>query len=91
MIAFLTLQPVKTLRENGFFWNDLNIFNVFLWLFGSQEHKDLHVGDDNQMTVRVVVENKAQDAAYPGRVIVTFPSIIDYASSSEVSWSYSKL
>ena len=27
------------------------------------------------------MENKAQDAAYPGKVIVTYPSIIDYASS----------
>lgn len=27
------------------------------------------------------MENKAQDAAYPGKVIVTYPSIIDYSSS----------
>ena len=27
------------------------------------------------------MENKAKDAAYPGKVIVTYPSIIDYASS----------
>lgn len=27
------------------------------------------------------MENKAQDAAYPGKVILTYPSVIDYASS----------
>ncbi|XP_073235987.1 integrin alpha-8-like isoform X1 [Porites lutea] len=47
------------------------------------EHKELHVGDDDQMTVSVTVINKAQDAAYSGKVIVTFPSIIYYASSGQ--------
>ena len=32
-----------------------------------------------------MVENKAEDAAYPGTVIVTYPSVIDYASS-QVGW-----
>ena len=60
-------------------------FIVILKFRSSGEHKDLHVGDDNQMTVSVTVVNKAQDAAYSGKVIVTFPSIIDYASSGQVS------
>ena len=60
---------------------------IFISKFrSSDEHKELHVGDDNQMTVSVTVTNEAQDAAYSGKVIVTFPSIIDYASSSQVSW-----
>ena len=61
-------------------------FMFILKFRSSDEHKELHVGDDNQMTVSVTVINEAQDAAYSGRVIVTFPSIIDYASSSQVSW-----
>jgi len=47
------------------------------------EHTELHVGGDDEMTVGVVVENKAQDSAYPGKVIVTYPSIIDYRSSNQ--------
>ena len=60
---------------------------IFILKFrSSDEHKELHVGDDDQMTVSVTVINKAQDAAYSGKVIVTFPSIIYYASSGQVSW-----
>lgn len=47
-------------------------------------HTELNVGDDNVMIVGVVLENKAQDSAYPGEVIVTYPSIIDYEGSSQV-------
>ncbi|XP_015777528.1 PREDICTED: integrin alpha-V-like [Acropora digitifera] len=46
-------------------------------------HKELHVGTDKEMTVEVVVENKAQDAAYPGKVIVSYPSVMDYTTSNQ--------
>lgn len=36
------------------------------------------------MTVEVVVENKAQDSAYPGKVIVSYPSVMDYTTSNQV-------
>lgn len=47
------------------------------------EHNELRVGEDSEMIIRVVAENKAQDSAYPGQVIVTYPSIIDYSSSNQ--------
>ena len=40
------------------------------------------------MTVLVMVENKAQDSAYDGKVIVTYPSIIDYSGSNQVGQSF---
>lgn len=55
--------------------------------FGDGSQKELLIGSVKDITVRVDVENKAQDAAYPGKVIVTYPSIIDYASSQGVSCS----
>ena len=46
-----------------------------------RSQKELLIGGVKEITVRVEVENKAQDAAYPGKVIVTYPSVIDYVSS----------
>ena len=46
-----------------------------------RSQKELLIGGVKEITVRVEVENKAQDAAYPGKVIVTYPSIIDYVGS----------
>ena len=34
------------------------------------------------------MENKAQDSAYDGKVIVTYPSIIDYSGSNQVGQSF---
>jgi len=55
--------------------------------FGDGSQKELLIGGVKEIIVRVEVENKAQDAAYPGKVIVTYPSVIDYVSSQEVSCS----
>jgi len=55
--------------------------------FGDGSQKELLIGGVKEITVMVEVENKAQDAAYPGKVIVTYPSVIDYVSSQEVSCS----
>ena len=58
----------------------LTVFHFLDWhSFRSQ--KELLIGGVKEITVRVEVENKAQDAAYPGKVIVTYPSVIDYVSS----------
>ena len=46
-----------------------------------RKQNELLIGDVKTLTVRVEVENKAQDAAYPGKVMVTYPSLIDYAYS----------
>ena len=46
-----------------------------------RSQKELLIGGVKEIIVRVEVENKAQDAAYPGKVIVTYPSVIDYVSS----------
>lgn len=46
-----------------------------------RSQKELLIGGVKEITVMVEVENKAQDAAYPGKVIVTYPSVIDYVSS----------
>lgn len=49
--------------------------------FFCRNQSELLIGGVKEITVRVMVENKAPDAAYPGKVIVTYPSVIDYASS----------
>ena len=59
----------------------LIVFYHVVPFFSFRNYNALRIGNVNEMTVRVMVENKAQDAAYPGEVIVTYPSIIDYASS----------
>lgn len=46
-----------------------------------RSQKELLIGGVKEIIVRVEVENKAQDAAYPGKVIVMYPSVIDYVSS----------
>ncbi|KAK2570479.1 Integrin alpha-8 [Acropora cervicornis] len=57
--------------------------HVRFGLDDSEDHKELHVGTDKEMTVEVVVENKAQDSAYPGKVIVSYPSVMDYTTSNQ--------
>lgn len=57
--------------------------HVRFGLDDSEDHKELHVGTDKEMTVEVVVENKAQDSAYPGKVIVSYPSVVDYTTSNQ--------
>lgn len=47
------------------------------------DHKELRVGTDNELTVGIALENKAQDSAYPGKVIVLYPSIMDYSGSNQ--------
>lgn len=56
-------------------------------IYGDGKQNELLIGDVKTLTVRVEVENKAQDAAYPGKVMVTYPSLIDYAYSEDVSCS----
>lgn len=56
-------------------------------IYGDGKQSELLIGDVKTLLVRVEVENKAQDAAYPGKVIVTYPSLIDYANSEDVSCS----
>ncbi|EDO49372.1 predicted protein [Nematostella vectensis] len=40
--------------------------------------KDLRIGISQQMLVTITVENKAEDFAYPGKVLVTYPSFLGY-------------
>lgn len=51
-------------------------------------YKDLRIGMTNEMRVSIDVGNKADDFAYPGKVIVTFPSILGYigAEAKQVCW-----
>ena len=59
----------------------IGLYNSKILSFFCRNQSELLIGGVKEITVRVVVENKEPDAAYPGTVIVTYPSIIDYASS----------
>ncbi|XP_078376331.1 integrin alpha-V-like isoform X2 [Oculina patagonica] len=76
---------VKLCRNNEVCKPDLSIRGEVR--VGEGKKSEILLGKVKEITVRVMVENKALDAAYPGKVILTYPSVIDYASSKEISCS----